>query len=145
MSLVKTENLDFVDGLTTIYELNLNYKAGSVNVVQLAVSGDIPIRLNEIGENYIELIDSPTIGSTLKVTYTIAEPNKSPSSLIERLVALESLVESQNKKITVLEKAIRNRVNVETFNVWIKLVEKKLGVSVADRNLFSASNVYTGP
>jgi hypothetical protein len=145
MSLFKTEDLDFTDGVTTIYELSLNYKAGSVSVKELTGSGDIPLLFNEIGENYIELVDLPTTGNTIRVTYTIDEPNKSASSLVERLVALEGIIEAQNKKITTLEKAVRNRVNVETFNVWIKLVEKKLGISVADRNLFSASNVYTGP
>lgn len=145
MSFIKTEILTNISSSTKILELSNNYKSNTVSVKLIDTNGETPVAINEIGENYIEILDNLTNDSTLKVVYELYQTTVTPQNLIERVVTLELENKELKNNIILLEKAVKNRVSNETFNLWIKIVEKKLGLSIPDQNLFAANTVYTGP
>jgi hypothetical protein len=48
---------------------------------------------------------------------------------------LEEKVSLLNQKIIDLEKAVNNRINIDTFTAWKTLIEERLGIDLKE-NLF---------
>ena len=128
------------DGINTIYKTSKAYSEGSVLVKYTTSSGFEPTPCLELGEDYVQLIGIvPPEGSSVHVEYNIRGSmpldNQQEFDIKERLVKLEKAVEGLHTIIKAQEKALENRVNITAFRAWTKLIEKKTGIKLIDRDL----------
>lgn len=133
------------DGTNTIFKTSKKY---STNTLTITTNGNTtPISFTELSEEYIQINDVPTSGTQIKIEYTILgtlpTDNIEEYDIKERLVQLEKAVESMYVIIKAQELALNNRVNITTFQAWLKLVEKKTGIKLIDSNLgYISSELY---
>lgn len=120
-----------------IIELKNDYEPDSVRVFYIQNSINKNIEIIELGENYIQLeLEEPLENNTtINVTYNVKQvvDYSDPSVKFQML---ENEVKELKKVIGILEKALNNRVTNQTFNLYLKNLEKKLGVSVIDQSYF---------
>ena len=115
-----------------IIETTKPYVPSSVKVVL----DQTELSVTEIGSTYIQLNDTDTKqGSELKVTYSYIVDDelttyKSDDLILNRLRELEKKVATQEKLIQTLSSAVDQRVNKQTFTLWLELVQKHLGREV---------------
>lgn len=120
-----------------IIELKNDYEPDSVRVFYIQHSINKNIEIIELGENYIQLdLEEPLENNTtINVTYNVKKvvDYSDPSVKFQML---ENEVKELKKVIGILEKALNNRVTNQTFKLYLKNLEKKLGVSVIDQSYF---------
>lgn len=142
-----TANTDlFVsDGTNTIFKTSKKYSPGTIIVT--IVGEVLPLEIVELSNEYVQINSVPTNGLQIKLDYeilgTLPTDNTEEYDIKERLVQLEKAVESMYVIIKAQEAALNNRVNITTFQAWLKLVEKKVGIKLIDSNLgYISSELY---
>lgn len=137
----------FLSDGNVILKLSNKYSPTTVSaksVSETNVVENIPII--ELGESYIEIPVLPN-GYTIVVEYNIAgtlpSESKDEYDLKERIVRLEQGMEDMYEIIKAQKMAIDNRLNITAFRVWIKLVEKKMGIKLIEGNMnFISKELY---
>lgn len=130
-----------LDSDNTIIELKESYIEGSVKA---KVENGADIEIQEIGQKYIRLVDTPAIGDKILITYNISVITESDNNVLDRLNELEKKVADQTKLINTLVLAMNNRVDKHTFNVWLKAVENRFGKPILEDNLMGIQAVRLG-
>lgn len=130
-----------LDSDNTIIELKESYIEGSVKA---KVENGADIEIQEIGQKYIRLVDTPAIGDKILITYNISVITESDNNVLNRLNELEKKVADQTKLINTLVLAMNNRVDKHTFNVWLKAVENRFGKPILEDNLMGIQAVRLG-
>lgn len=127
------------DTSNTILEVESAYIEGSVVVTILdSVTGQSvrAVNITEIGSTYLQLNEEIEEGKTLQVFYKTRNTEVDfDTNLVDRLNKLEELCSKQQQVIETLLKAVDNRVNKHSFNLWIKAVEKSIGKPILPNNL----------
>lgn len=120
-----------------IIELKNDYEADSVRVFYIQNSINKDIEIIELGENYIQLeLGEPLeTNTTINITYNVKTVVDYSDPSV-KLQVLEKEVKELKKAVRILEEALGNRVTNQTFNMYLKNLEKKLGVSVIDQSYF---------
>jgi hypothetical protein len=121
-----------VNNSDTIVELTSNYVVGTVQVTYES-TGD-PLDFNELGNNFIELIDAVLIGDKLIINYKRLIPY-SVDGLLKTVEQLSEEVATLKETVATLTLSLDNRINIETFTAWKKMVEKKLNINL-DEDIF---------
>ena len=130
-----------LDADNTIIELKESYIDGSVKA---KVENGVDVEIQEIGQKYIRLVDTPTLGDKILITYDISVITESDNNILDILNELEKKVADQTKLINTLVIAMNNRVDKHTFNVWLKAVENRFGKPVLENNLVGIQAVQLG-
>lgn len=130
-----------LDSDNTIIELKESYIDGSVKA---KVENGVDIEIQEIGQKYIRLVDTPTLGDKILITYDISVITESDNNVLDRLNELEKKVADQTVLINTLVQAMNNRVDKHTFNVWLKAVENRFGKPILENNLIGIQAVQLG-
>lgn len=128
----------------TIFETTQNYIPNSVSmkyVINETSEVDV-VGVIEIGGNYIQLSQAPTVGAKLRIYYDVRTSDSLDVDILQRLRALEEQVEKQNKMLNILTQALDNRVDKHTFRVWIKAMEQSYGKPVLDQTLLGIQAVH---
>ena len=127
-----------------IFETTQNYIPNSVSIKyvindtsEINVAG-----ITEIGGNYIQLVQAPTVGTKLRIYYNVRTSDSLDVDILQRLRALEEQVNKQNKMLDILTQALDNRVDKHTFRVWIKAMEQSYGKPVLDQTLLGIQAVH---
>lgn len=127
------------DGINTIYKSNEKYSAGTMKVSVITDQGELSVSFTELGEGYIQLNSVEPLGKIIILTYelfgTLPEDNQEEYNIKERIKTLEKAVENLYTLNKQLEKALEQRVNITSFQAWLRLVEKKLGIKLIDKTL----------
>lgn len=136
------------DGVNTVFKTSLNYATNTVVATIVGESSITPIAVQTLGEGYIVLDIPLMINERLKVQYTIEgtlpEDNKEEYDIKKRIVELEKAVKALHDTNVALAQAINNRINITSFQAWTRLMEKKLGVTLIDKNLgYISQELYT--
>lgn len=119
-----------------IIELGHVYNKGSVKIFVKNNTESIPLEVNEIGGNYVSFDTSKlTLNDILDINYIIEEVTKFNS--LERIQVLEQKVLELEKAQKQIFESLYHRVSNETFNTWLKALEKQLGVEIISQQ-FSA-------
>lgn len=97
----------------------------------------VDVEFQEIGESYVSLDSTKlTLGDILYIEYKIKD--KEPVySHTARIQALEEKVALQEKMIKDLFKAVHNRLDIPTFNTWVRSVENKIGLDLIKNQFHS--------
>lgn len=120
-----------------IIELGHAYNKGSVKIFVKKNTESIPLEVNEIGGNYVSFDTSQlTLNDILDINYIIEEETTKFNSL-ERIQVLEQKVLELEKAQKQIFESLYHRVSNETFNTWLKALEKQLGVEIISQQ-FSA-------
>lgn len=115
-----------------IFELNEEYVP---NTIVAITENGANIGVNELGGKFIEIDGSLlTVGDKISIQYTILKEMGDEKKSI-KIRELEKKVSLLNQKIIDLEKAVNNRINIDTFTAWKTLIEEKLGIDLKE-NLF---------
>ena len=127
-----------------IFETTQNYIPNSVSIKyvindtsEINVAG-----ITEIGGNYIQLVQAPTVGTKLRIYYNVRTSDSLDVDILQRLRALEEQVNKQNKMLDILTQALDNRVDKHTFRVWIKAMEQSYGKPVLNQTLLGIQAVH---
>lgn len=127
------------DTSNTILEVESAYIEGSVVVTLLDPITNQNVRavnISEIGSVYLQLNEDIEEGKTLQIFYKTRNTEVDfDTNLVDRLNRLEELCGKQQQVIETLLKAVDNRVNKHSFNIWIKAVEKSIGKPILPDNL----------
>lgn len=129
---------DIVEYFTQDVENNtvieLQHKKQIANSMKILIEGtDETISEFTITSNYLLLDYAIPVGVTLILKYKveIETPTISTEQKIKQIEDEISRLKSQNQ---VLAEALSQRVDKHSFRVWLKAVEKQLGISVIDGN-----------
>lgn len=115
-----------------VFELNEEY---TPNTVVAITENGINIGVNELGGKFIEIDGSLlSAGDKISIQYTILKEMGDDKKSI-KIRELEEKVSLLNQKIIDLEKAVNNRINIDTFTAWKTLIEERLGIDLKE-NLF---------
>ena len=127
-----------------IFETTQNYIPNSVSIKYVIndTSEIDVVGITEIGGNYIQLVQAPTIGTKLRIYYDVRTSDSLDVDILQRLRALEEQVNKQNKMLDILTQALDNRVDKHTFRVWIKAMEQSYGKPVLDQTLLGIQAVH---
>lgn len=125
------------DGINTVFKTSERYDANSLEGFKIdANNNSTPITLISLGLDYIQVEGTIIeVGEKLKVTYNAygSTTINNQSELVGRIVQLEKAVEGLYELNKALKEGLNNRVNVTTFQAWLRLVEKKLGIDIVDK------------
>lgn len=124
------ENIPFVG--ETIIELQKEFLDGSLTCSFLnnTIKKNVPTK--SLGGKYISLeIDADLIpfNSILNITYKIKD-DVTKLTEQQRIGILEEQVKDQEKVLKEILEALKYRVDIQTFNTWIKALEKQLDVEI---------------
>lgn len=127
-----------------IFETTQNYIPNSVSIKYVIndTSEIDVVGITEIGGNYIQLVQAPTVGTKLRIYYDVRTSDSLDIDILQRLRALEEQVNKQNKMLDILTQALDNRVDKHTFRVWIKAMEQSYGKPVLDQTLLGIQAVH---
>ncbi len=115
-----------------IFELNEEYVP---NTIVAITENGTNIGVNELGGKFIEIDGSLlTVGDKISIQYTILKEMGDEKKSI-KIRELEKKVSLLSQQIIDLEKAVNNRINIDTFTAWKTLIEEKLGIDLKE-NLF---------
>lgn len=115
-----------------VFELNEEY---TPNTVVAITKNGTNIGVNELGGKFIEIDGSLlSVGDKISIQYIILKEMGDDKKSI-KIRELEEKVSLLNQKIIDLEKAVNNRINIDTFTAWKTLVEERLGIDLKE-NLF---------
>lgn len=136
------------DGVNTVFKTSLNYAINTVTAFLVGDTSITPVTVQTLGEGYIVLDMPPMIGERLKVQYTIEgtlpTDNKEEYDIKKRIVELERAVKALHETNIALTQALNNRINISAFQAWTRLIEKKLGITLVDKNLgYISQELYT--
>lgn len=136
------------DGVNTVFKTSLNYATNTVTAFLVGDTSITPVTIQTLGEGYIVLDMPPMIGERLKVQYTIEgtlpTDNKEEYDIKKRIVELEKAVKALHETNIALTQALNNRINISSFQAWTRLIEKKLGITLIDKNLgYISQELYT--
>lgn len=124
------------DGENTVFSTKLSFLDNNMQIEKLHnTSGEVVRILNytKLSENTILLEEVVSNDYTIKIEYnTIETSEDSREDLLKRIVKLEEAVKNLNSINQALEAAINNRVNTTAFKAWLRLVEKKTGITLID-------------
>lgn len=115
-----------------IFELNEEYVP---NTIVAITENGTNIGVNELGGKFIEIDGSLlTVGDKISIQYTILKEMGDEKKSI-KIRELEKKVSLLSQQIIDLEKAVNNRINIDTFTAWKTLIEERLGIDLKE-NLF---------
>lgn len=124
------------DGENTVFSTKLSFLDNNLQVEKLHnTNGEVVRILNytKLSENTILLEEVVSNDYTIKIEYnTIETSEDSREDLLKRIVKLEEAVKNLNSINQALEAAVNNRVNTTAFKAWLRLVEKKTGITLID-------------
>lgn len=124
------------DGENTVFSTKLSFLDNNMQVEKLHnTNGEVVRILNytKLSENTILLEEVVSNDYTIKIEYnTIETSEDSREDLLKRIVKLEEAVKNLNSINQALEAAVNNRVNTTAFKAWLRLVEKKTGITLID-------------
>lgn len=136
---VDYEQLIF-DG-NVIVELKRDFISGTITCSYTNNSMKTNIIVKEIGDKYISLeiedAESVPLGTVLNISYQV-KPDHTKLTEFERIKVLEKKVEDQEKVLKQVLETLKYRVDIRTFNTWLKALEKQLGVDIVSQS-FSTS------
>ena len=128
------ENVTFIGD--TILELQKDFISGTITCSFLNNTIKKTVMVKELGERYISLdIDPEAIpfNSVLNISYKVKD-EYSKLSESQKIASLEKRLDDQEKVMKELLAGMKNRVDIQTFTVWIKALENKLGVDLIDQH-----------
>lgn len=145
-----TINTDVFDsnGINAVFQTSKKYSSDTVLAFSIDENGTNPLSVVELGEDYIQITSTiPPTGSKIKIEYdiigTLPSDNQEEYDLKERIAKLEKALENLYLITKAHEKALENRVNITAFQAWIRLIEKKTGIKLIDKNLgYISSELY---
>lgn len=117
----------------SIIEVTEQYLPNTVKVFYYEDNKAIPVNISEIGGKYLSILDDLKDGLELVITYKV-QGTEERITFDKRLDELELKVKNQQILIEKLLVANRNRVDITTFNTWIRAVETKLGVELSSQS-----------
>lgn len=117
----------------SIIEVTEQYLPNTVTVFYNKGDETIQVNITEIGGRYLNILDTLKEGTELTVYYKIQD-GQEKINFDSRLDALEVQIKNQQLIIEKLLVAVRNRVDITTFNTWIKATEKKLGAELSSQS-----------
>lgn len=128
------------DSNNTIFQTSMRYSEGSIKGYRVdSNNNESLITLIELGEKYIQTNIVIASNEKLKLVYdifgTIPSDNKEEYDLKQRIRTLEKAVEDLYTLNKANQEALNNRVNIQAFQSWLRLIEKKLGIKLIDSNL----------
>ena len=127
------ENVQFTGD--TILELDFEFVSGTVtcNYITNTLKTEVPVTV--LGGKFISLsldVDSIPPNTVLNISYKIKE-EFSKLSEFERIKELESRINDHEKVLKEVLEALKYRVDIQAFKVWIKSLEKELGVDLVQQ------------
>ena len=86
-----------------IFETTQNYIPNSVSIKYVIndTSEIDVVGITEIGGNYIQLVQAPTVGTKLRIYYDVRTSDSLDVDILQRLRALEEQVNKQNKMFAI--------------------------------------------
>lgn len=95
----------------------------------------VDIKVEEIGAKFVSLDDTLDLEekTRIQIEYGVDVEFKRVQNH-ERLLALEEQVENQQVVIKEILEALKYRVDINTFTVYLKSLEKQLGIEVFDNS-----------
>lgn len=128
------------DGSNTIFQTVKKYVIDTIKVWRVLEEGLVETTdFQVLGDGYIMLNFTLLLNEEVKVSYTIegtsVEDVKEDFDIRKRIVQLEQAVEALHLSNVALKEALNNRINVSTFQAWTRLIEKKTGITMIDKNL----------
>lgn len=144
--MLKTETIKILDNTNSVYEVLESYFSGSVKVylINALDNSETELEIIELGEKYLQLVNVPAINSYVKITYRITPVIQTNTEFYLEVKSLKEEINYLQKEVENLKKALNNRVNVETFQSWITLVEDSLGIKLDQKltSLYTTSKVF---
>lgn len=126
-----------------LFQTTQDYVADSVRVVYIINDSEVPFNgIVEIGGNYIQLPQAPSVTTKMRIYYSIRVSSNLDVDILQRLRAIEEQVEKQNKMLNILTQAVENRVDKHTFRVWLKAMEQSFGKPILEQNLLGIQAVH---
>ena len=116
----------------SIIEVTEQYLPNTVKVFYYEDNKVVTVNISEIGGKYLNILDNLKDGLELVITYKV-QGTQERITFDKRLDELEAKV-NQQMLIEKLLVANRNRVDITTFNTWIRAVETKLGVELSSQS-----------
>lgn len=127
-----TEYFKQVDDGNTVVELK--HKNIVANSVLIHIEGgNEKIENFYVTSGFIILEHTVPVDTSLIINYKIEVDEVEPS-LELKVKELEKQVQELQKIVQTLDQALLQRVDKHSFRVWIKAIEKKMGISVIDAN-----------
>ena len=117
----------------SIIEVTEQYLPNTVKVFYYEDNKVVTVNISEIGGKYLNILDNLKDGLELIITYKV-QGTQERITFDKRLDELEAKVKNQQMLIEKLLVANRNRVDITTFNTWIRAVETKLGVELSSQS-----------
>lgn len=116
-----------------ILEVEHEYIAGSVKAFYAEPGFPlVPLAVSEIGAKYIGIPEASPLTKTTKLHIEyLTEAGEIRIRMNERLLALEEKVEAQQLVIENMLEALRNRVDTQTFNMYLKALEERIGLKAS--------------
>ena len=117
----------------SIIEVTEQYLPNTVKVFYYEDNKVVTVNISEIGGKYLNILDNLKDGLELIITYKV-QGTQERITFDKRLDELEAKVKNQQMLIEKLLVANRNRVDITTFNTWIRAVETKLEVELSSQS-----------
>lgn len=117
----------------SIIEVTEQYLPNTVKVFYYEDNKVVIVNISEIGGKYLNILDNLKDGLELVITYKV-QGTQERITFDVRLDELELKVKNQQVLIEKLLVANRNRVDITTFNTWIRATETKLGVELSSQS-----------
>lgn len=134
------------DGINTVFKTKEKFETGSLKGYRVLDDGTLSeILVTSLGLNYVQVENTIIeLGEKIKLTYNKygESPQEGDNNLIMRIVKLEKAIEQLYEMNKILKQGLDNRVNVTTFQAWLRAVEKKLGIDIVEKNSTINQELY---
>lgn len=133
---MKTVNENFYFNNEYILEMKEEYIPKSVKAWYYESDTKlVPINVEELGAKFIQLDETVELEEKVRiqVTYSVDIEFKRVQNH-ERLKLLEKKVEDQQEMIEKILEALKYRVDINTFTVYLKSLEKQIGIDIFDQS-----------
>lgn len=124
---------EFIYNGSEILELKEPYINDTVKGYIEDNSNKLPIILEEIGDRYINISSPMVEGTKIIIQYNI-ESISSKNDSLKRIKDLEDRLEKNERVVKEILKALKYRVDLGTFNTWVKSIEGKLGIELVSQS-----------
>lgn len=142
---MKHEDKFISNGEDLVFNTSKEYIANSTSAYTYEKGVYIPLEVEEMGGTFVLLKSTVTKGNDIFIEYTPkGNLNTEAMSIERRLLQLEEALTEIVKTNLLLKEAINNRLSINSFRAWTKLIEKKTGINLVDSPLgFVDSELYT--
>lgn len=143
---LKKQTIEQTEDLNEVFDLQYPYIKNTVKVT----FGGENIPITELGDKYIQVSTKIGKGEKIEVLYkyignTSIEDESvfNDNDVLNKLRDLETTVERQQIVIENLLKAVDERVNKQTFNLWLTAVERSIGREILPSNIDSIQEFHS--